>query len=365
VSLTIGSLFSGVGGLDLGLERAGMKVLWQVEINRRCRAVLRRHWPDAQLYEDVRDVGSALAPVDLICGGFPCQDVSVAGRRAGLAGERTGLFHEFVRVARERAPRWLLLENVPGLLSSNGGRDMGTVLGALGKLGYGWTYRVLDLQHFGVPQRRRRVFIVGRLGGVCPPEVLLEPESVSRHPATSGEAGQGVAGGAAPGLAASGRGAARGGEGRGQDAVMLTLTARDAKGPDADSWNIVFHHQASASQSMSPAGTAPALDVSKELSVFGENRCAEVSLMTVWAQLMAGRGKPGQGYAAVFDAAPRRLTPLECERLMGWPDGWTAWGLDNDGRRIDMADGPRYWMCGNGVGTPVAEWIGRRIAAVS
>src|SRR5690606_5073530 len=127
--LRVGSLFSGVGGIDMGLERAGMRVVWQAEKDRQCRAVLRRHWPDVTLYEDVRDVGrSNLAPIDVLAAGVPCQDVSVAGRRAGLAGERTGLFFEFVRIADELAPGWLVFENVPGLLSSNGGEDFAVCL---------------------------------------------------------------------------------------------------------------------------------------------------------------------------------------------------------------------------------------------
>ena len=188
--LSVGSLFSGIGGLDLGLERAGMDVRWQCEIDKAARSVLRRHFPDATLYDDVTTFGGEGEPVDLICGGFPCQDLSVAGRRAGLAGERSGLFYEFMRIASELAPRWLLIENVPGLLSSNGGRDMGAVLGTLGELGYGWAYRVLDAQYFGVAQRRRRVFIVGCLGDAArAAQVLLEPESCSGDSPPRREAG--------------------------------------------------------------------------------------------------------------------------------------------------------------------------------
>ena len=160
--LTYGSLFSGIGGIDLGLDRSGWECKWQCEIEPFCVKVLDKHWPQVKKYHDIREVKpSELEPVDLICGGFPCQDLSVAGRRAGLAGKRSGLFYEFMRIADECAPTWVLIENVPGLLSSNGGRDMGAVLGTLGELGYGWAYRVLDAQYLGVAQRRRRVFIVG------------------------------------------------------------------------------------------------------------------------------------------------------------------------------------------------------------
>jgi DNA (cytosine-5)-methyltransferase 1 len=210
--LTAVSLFAGVGGFDLALQRAGVRVTAAVEIDPKARAVLAHHFPDTVLFSDVQEVtGHELRATGfipergIITGGFPCQDLSVAGRREGLAGARSGLFWEIVRLLDDLAPRWVVLENVPGLLSSNGGRDMGTVVGALADLGYGWTYRVLDAQHFGVPQRRRRVFIVaGRHLGAPdltgPASVLLEPESVRGHLASSHTAGQGTAAGTAPSL---------------------------------------------------------------------------------------------------------------------------------------------------------------------
>jgi DNA (cytosine-5)-methyltransferase 1 len=200
-SLTAVSLFAGVGGFDLALERAGVKVVAAVEIDPKARAVLARRFPDSALFSDVTEVtahelrhAGFIPDRGIVTGGFPCQDLSVAGRRAGLAGSRSGLFWEIVRLLDELKPRWFLLENVPGLLSSNSGRDMGVVLGALGELGYGFAYRVLDAQHFGVPQRRRRVFIVGCLGdGRRAAEVLLEPESVRGDSAQGWTAGQRVA----------------------------------------------------------------------------------------------------------------------------------------------------------------------------
>lgn len=195
--MKVGSLFSGVGGFDLGFERAGFEVAYQVEFDKHAQAVLKRHWPNTPLFEDVRNVTAAELPaVDVLVGGFPCQDLSVAGRRAGLAGARSGLFYEFARIIEETGPEWVVIENVPGLLSSRGGRDMGAVLGTLSELGYGWAYRVLDSQYFGVPQRRRRVFIVGRAGArsrSCA-EVLFEPESVLGNPPPSRTPGQEVAG---------------------------------------------------------------------------------------------------------------------------------------------------------------------------
>ena len=204
--LTAVSLFAGVGGFDLALERSGVKVVAAVEIDKNARAVLAKQFPKTQLFNDVAEVSAddllraGFVPErGIICGGFPCQDLSVAGKRAGLAGGRSGLFWEVVRLTRELQPKWIILENVPGLLSSNGGRDMGTVLGALGQLGYGFAYRVLDAQFFGVPQRRRRVFIVGCLGnnGTAPSEVLAVREGLRGHLEASDKKGKATPRGAA------------------------------------------------------------------------------------------------------------------------------------------------------------------------
>lgn len=175
------SLFAGVGGFDLALERAGVPVVASVEIDKHARGVLQQQFPNTKHLEDVQNVtGDQLRELGfngsdgIIVGGFPCQDLSVAGKRAGLAGGRSGLFWEVCRILEETKAKWFILENVPGLLSSNDGRDMGTVIQALVERGYGVAYRILDAQYFGVAQRRRRIFIVGCLGdnGRAPAEVL-------------------------------------------------------------------------------------------------------------------------------------------------------------------------------------------------
>jgi DNA (cytosine-5)-methyltransferase 1 len=188
------SLFAGVGGFDLALETAGVPVVASCEIDKHARAVLAKQFPNSTLINDVKDVtGDQLRELGfngsegIIVGGFPCQDLSVAGKRAGLAGSRSGLFWEICRILDETKAKWFILENVPGLLSSNDGRDMGTVIGALVERGYGVAYRILDAQHFGVAQRRRRVFIVGCLGndGSAPSEVLALIEGMRGHLETS------------------------------------------------------------------------------------------------------------------------------------------------------------------------------------
>jgi DNA (cytosine-5)-methyltransferase 1 len=160
--LTVGSLFAGIGGFDLGAERAGLAVKWQVEINPFCRAVLEKHWPDVRRYEDVRTVGAHnLEPVDLVCGGFPCQDISSNNQyKLGLSGDRSGLFFEVVRVVGELRPRYVLLENVADLLI----RGMGRVLGELAALGYSVEWECVPAAAFGLPQPRWRVFPLAHLG---------------------------------------------------------------------------------------------------------------------------------------------------------------------------------------------------------
>jgi len=152
---TFGSLFSGIGGMDLGLEWAGWECRWQVEIDDYCRRVLERHWPDVPRYGDVRDV-TALPYVDLIAGGFPCQDISVAGKGVGIEGSRSGLWGEFNRLIRVVRPRFVLVENVPALL----GRGLGRVLGDLAESGYDAEWDCIPAAAVGAPHLRDRIFIV-------------------------------------------------------------------------------------------------------------------------------------------------------------------------------------------------------------
>ena len=177
-SLNFISLFAGIGGFDLALERVGFQCVEQIEIDENCQRVLEHHWPNVKKVKDVKEKTGQKSSARLLCGGFPCQDLSVAGRRAGLAGNKSGLFFQFTRIVEEVSPEWILVENVPGLLSSNKGRDMGTVVGTLAKLGYGVAWRVFDSQFFNLPQSRQRLFFVGCFGDIRrSSKVLFEPES--------------------------------------------------------------------------------------------------------------------------------------------------------------------------------------------
>lgn len=162
--LLFGSLFAGIGGLELGLEWSGIgRTVWQVESDPWCRSVLARHWPDAERYDDVCTVGAAnLARVDLICGGFPCQDVSYAGSRGGLDSDRSGLWTEYARIVRELRPEWVVVENVPGLLTLGFGR----VLGDLAEAGFDAWWFCLRASDVGAPHRRERLFVVAHSDSV-------------------------------------------------------------------------------------------------------------------------------------------------------------------------------------------------------
>lgn len=344
------SLFTGAGGIDLGLDHAGWTCTGQAEIDDTCRAVLARHWTNTRRWRDVRDVPYADGHgrrrpvdgnddhtgthrptrdprhpwwhVDLIAGGFPCQDISVAGRRAGLAGERSGLWWEFHRVIDVVRPRAVLVENVEGLLSSNGGRDMGAILDALVDLGYGAAWRVLDAQHFGVPQRRRRVFLLALLGG----------DSGTRRAAqvlalTPGSAGDPQA---------------RRSEGSG--------TAGDIGGSVADT---LRSHPWPGSNSN--GGIVVGALAGRSASRL-DDACAGGGQLVPTTDVAPNAGATSIGMG-VHTTGVRRLTPRECERLMGWPDDHTRWTAD--GREV--SDSRRYAMCGNGVVAPVAEWIGLRL----
>lgn len=175
--MRVASFFSGIGGIDLGLENAGMEVAFQCEILTFGQKVLKKHWPGVQLEKDITKVtGQDIPTVDVFAGGFPCQDLSLAnqGKRKGLEGSRSGLFYKYAELIEEKHPRWVFIENVPGLLNSAQGGDFRVVLSTLDELGYCVAWRVLDAKFFGTPQRRRRTYIVASLGTPGAAEVLFE-----------------------------------------------------------------------------------------------------------------------------------------------------------------------------------------------
>ena len=362
------SLFSGVGGFELGFERAGIETILQAEQDEKCQHVLERHWPNVERVNDVRDITTGTA--DLIYGGFPCQDVSVAGRREGLRGERSSLWFEFARVLDAVRPRWCVVENVPGLLSSAGGRDFGIILRDLDELGYAIAWGTLDAQHFGVPQRRRRVFVIGGPRGPGPAAVLALAEGGSGDSPESGTAGQDVAHTlTASASQSSWKGADH------EDYILAKPIASHHRRDDLDTSTYVIASAITASAGhhghSSPRGDGadnlvyPALDARHGK---GPNssvaQAPPIPTSPVTAKWATGSGGPSgdeaQNLVVPDVRGVRRLMPIECERLMGWPDDWTRWDADGN----EIADSHRYRMCGNGVVAPVAEWIGHRLVRV-
>ena len=380
--LTHASFFSGVGGLDLGLERAGWRTVSFSEIDPYASAVLAQRWPGVPNLGDIVELrsddlaGSSAArharttaegwigpdgrcrlgtsgTATLWSGGFPCQDLSVAGKRRGLAGSRSGLAFAFLELVGRHRPRFVLLENVPGLLSSHGGKDFGTLLAAMVELGYGVGYRVLDARYFGVPQRRRRVFILGdstggRAGAERAAEVLSIGSRCHRHPPAGVEAGPGAAEGT-----------------WGSPDVIGTVPAS------------LGHHGYTLGQEALAGGflqvtdgdVAPAVLAGAGRLGHGDKDSQIVATLTDPTRLrwdagysversspdprgvrapdgLAGRshdrGGVAEGYSAVFgDIGASGMTD----------DPLLPLGLDSH----------RYRCCGNGVVSDVAEWIGRRL----
>lgn len=362
------SLFSGQEAAHLAWAPLGWECAAVAEVDPSACALLRHRLPHVPNLGDVTkitdDMVRSLGRIDVVIGGSPCQDLSVAGKRAGLAGARSSLFHEQLRIfhaARHLCgARWLVWENVPGAFSSNAGRDFAVVVGALAgcdlaihKDGWGneglalgenglveWS--VLDAQWFGVAQRRRRVFAVLDTGDwASRPPILLEPESLRGDSAPRREAGEGIAGTLAPGAHPGGFNGQDAYAGQLIPALARCVTAGEGKRQDHETCTII---------------PAVAFDCKASgLAGFGVGEIAS----TMRSMGHADSHQNGGGHLAVqMGMQVRRLTPIECERLQGTPDKWTM--VPNAAGK-PMADGPRYKMLGNSFAVPVIRWIGRKI----
>jgi site-specific DNA-cytosine methylase len=421
---THASFFSGVGGLDLGLERAGWRTVSFSEIDPYASAVLAERWPGVPNLGDVvrlngRDADDGERATDiesrewhraaLWTGGFPCQDLSVAGKRRGMVeGSRSNLAHAFLDLVERHRPPAILLENVPGLLSSHRGRDMAVLTGRLAELGYGVAYRVLDARHFGVPQRRRRVFILGlrseaddptgRLAAECAAAVLAVGARCPRHPATGGEAGPEPASGAGerPEIV----GAIPAGQHGFPDGVQEFMQGHfRVVPPTANAISASAGHHGHSSRGdggdnliVSPApdpsgvratdGLAGRLDGGLMGSLREHVRPGSNTDYTVVQSLDTKRGGPDDneaqaGHLVAFVKAGRAQTADDGET---WREGGVmptlnafdvgdvrttaaivGTGTDDDPLLPLGLDSHRYRCCGNGVVANVSEWIGRRL----
>lgn len=417
--MRFGSVCSGIEAASVAWHPLGWRASFLSEIEAFPRAVLQHHYPEVPLHGDFTTIRAGeYDPIDLLVGGTPCQSFSVAGLRGGLDDDRGNLALEYLRLADRLRPRWLVWENVPGVLSSNGGRDFGAILGGMVELGYGFAYRVLDAQFFGVAQRRRRVFVVGYAGDWRrAAAVLFERHGLSGHPAPRREARKDLA----PTISAR----PTGGGGLGTDfdldggCVVTAPTMRAGGnrtggdrpyGTDVDTCDSLVvsayrvagdgagYHEGEATAPLTtgtdssasivafsimpmnsgkdfkgretdvaqpvmaagPAGGNQGGDYIVQPAVaFAQNTRDEVREMPYVGALAAEPGMKQTSYIRQSSSV-RRLTPRECERLQGFPDDYTLIPY----RKGMAADGPRYKALGNSMAVPVMRWIGERIAQV-
>ena len=405
------SLCSGIEAATVAWHPLGWEAVAYSEIERFPSEVLAYHYPHTPNLGDMTkfkewNLGTN---VDLLVGGTPCQSFSVAGLRKGLDDPRGNLMLTYLAIADKYRPRWLVWENVPGVLSSNGGKDFGVFLGALGELGYGFAYRVLDAQYFGVAQRRRRVFVVGYLGDWrAAAAVLFERHSLQGHPAPSREKREGVAASVASGVASGsdpdlmstlcakdnekwgcnqwvnegkaviqpialaentiGRQPQNGGNGDGftDGGPMYTLNATGVHGvaqpigfeSSRRDGVRLYDGVSNTLQAFAGTGGGNSPMVAQPICLMDQGG----SVMNIENDMTGTLRRETHGHEPVVmqAMAVRRLTPVECERLQGFPDNYT----DIKSKNKPTPDGPRYKALGNSMAVPVMAWIGQRIQEV-
>jgi DNA (cytosine-5)-methyltransferase 1 len=375
---TYGSLFSGAGGFELGLNQLNWECKWMCEKDKYASSVLQYHWPKVPLYEDVKKLdGKKLDPVDVIVGGFPCQDLSNAGLKSGFSGTNSSLFYDFVRIVKEMReetnneyPKAVIWENVPGILNKK--KDwINSVYTAWSEIGaVVQEHRLVDAKYFGVAQRRKRVIgvVVFDPRAERRPEILLEPEAGFGNFRKIGEKGEGFAG------AFKGSSKSSIGPVLPIDTTQISYPDNRAN-PDYDdpcfTLSATAHHPKIA-YSITPLSGQGADLAAKETetantitAVDAPDRGTKVidfipeSAGTILAKDAKGVREPEK---LIFPerGVVRKFTEVELERLMGWPDNHTANG--GDGKKISMTQ--RRKMCGNGLVAPVAYWAGRRLSKV-
>jgi DNA (cytosine-5)-methyltransferase 1 len=381
------SVCSGIEAASVAWEPLGWAPVAFAEIEKFPSKVLAHHYPRVSNLGDMtkfRGWGIERGAVNLLVGGTPCQSFSVAGLRKGLDDPRGNLALTFIAMVEHYRPEWVIWENVPGVLSSSGGRDFGSLLGALVQLGYGFAYRVLDAQYFGVPQRRRRVFVVAHSSGDSrrAAQVLFEPESLRGDSPKSKCTGKETSYSFTASL------------GIGSAKVSGTLCALDGPNGVSDQYaneaKLIVMADGQTNAAISTNEIAPTLNSSQENPIVAYNTLVSETSHCVLAsggqrndphtETMIPVMHPAHAFnhqsggdmrgidlreypqlqahqqtSVLHGMAVRRLTPTECERLQGFPDGYTD-------IMPNTPDGPRYKALGNSMAVPVMHWIGSRIA---
>lgn len=358
--MTLGSLFDGIAGFPLAAERQGIKTIWTSEIEANCTDIAKRHFPDAENLGDITKInGGNIPAVDIISFGSPCQDLSVAGEQKGLDGARSGLFMEAVRIVREmrkktngQYPKYIIWENVAGAFSSNKGEDFRRVLEEITETNISmpksgkWAnagmvgieraggavqctaWRLLDAQFWGVPQRRKRIYLVSDFGNGRAGQILFECESVLGYHPQGGEQTKGNS-----------------------DYIESGVTGTDCRRKPENGG-----HQIGIGQDIAPTLTG----ADRHAIAYAQSGFAEykegVGTLTK-SQGVSGSGQMlvaiAEKIAQTIKYRVRRLTPLECERLDGFPDEWTRYGASGK----EMSDNARYMALGNSIAVPCAERV--------
>lgn len=369
------SLFSGIEAASVAWGPLGWEPVCFAELDEFPSAVLAERYPEVPNVGDVTKMNwkKYRNKVDLVVGGSPCQSFSIAGKREGLQGE-SGLMFEYIRAVREIRPRWFLWENVPGALSSENGEAFRQLLSEMDKLGYGLAWRVLDAQFFGVAQRRRRLFLVGRLGACPPVEVLAEPESLRGDYPSSREERARLTARAGRRASCAGFKYSAGSKAQSvgyEDELSNTVTA-DWHAPAVFGFAQNSRDGAVLCIADDNAKAAIDRDMCGSLKVGGAPPMVAKTLLVRCGKEGGGKGAlvsedvsltlATANAQALFPGglSVRRLTPRECERLQGFPDDWTK--IPYRGKPADECpDGPRYKAIGNSMAVPVMRWIGERI----
>ena len=347
--MTLGSLFDGIGVFCLAAQRAGIKPVWASEIEAFPLSVTARHFPDVIQLGDINGIEDA-PHVDIVTAGSPCTDLSIAGKRSGIRGEKSGLFFRAIELVRRRRPEFFVWENVPGAFSSNRGNDFRAVLEEILEEPvplpeHGWSnaglvdgkrsqvaWRLLDSQYWGVPQRRRRIFLVASFGSRRAAQVLFEPQSVRGNSSTrTGEEED------APARTRTNVDFAV------YDMTHADEVIRPVRGDKVNCLNARMGMGGNQIQLV-------AYGIGRDAFNQGANAKFNPTIDEEVQPPLTARGA-----GAVAKGVVRRLTPLECERLMGLPDRWTEGGSDT----------ARYKALGNALVLPIAEWILKRLQECS
>lgn len=359
------SLFSGVGGFEQGFPED-----WEIagfsEIDKYASMVLNYHYPKVKNYGNISNIDWKQVPdFDLLTGGSPCQDFSIAGNRAGIVGSRSGLVWEYIRCLREKQPRYFIWENVKGVMSSRGGWDFANILTAFSESGYSLWWQVLNAKDFGVPQNRERIFVLG-FREESPKEIFFEPGG-------SGQADINKT------IRTGGRGSTD--NKHSWDLVFMGAVNSEKKWQKGNNLsrnypqgNRVYSTDGLASTISSQGGGMGAktgLYIVAQRGRNPQNPKSRKSGLPTEQMLEPNLNGVSNALTSVekdnyvFDGKVRKLMPIECERLMGWTDNWTKFGRPEKGETIEISDSQRYKMCGNGVVSSVIRELTERFFAVN